>query len=166
MSNEIQEMQKELETIRSKAAEDQKSPDYIRMMGRNKRLLTNINKNAARSPWEWSWGLDYFVQFLKFMRDYYKLGKNVHAVEDKEWKKGVKYTRLEGIELALHYYDMWQNIEKDYVKIAKDEKDPGFHCVYKYGSAKKTYKKLAKVQKKYKHLFFKTVEEHIEEWWD
>lgn len=164
----------------NKILETKRSPEYIRMMAQNKRKLTNINKDAARNPWEWSFGLDYFVQFLRFMRDYYKMGENVWSIEDKEWKKGIKNTRLENIEKTLAYYDKWQNLEDEYIKIEKYGEikthdngdgtatidDLGCRCIYKYGSAKRTYKKLAKAQKKYKHLFFKMIEEHLEEWWD
>lgn len=169
-----------MEKVEEMTAPKERSPEYVRMMAQNRRKLTNINKDAARSPWEWSWGLDYLVQFLRFMRDYYKLGENVWGVEDKEWKKGVKYTRLETLEKTLAYYDKWQNLQDEYVKLEevgkpKFEKnndgtvtlvDTGYRCTYKYKTAKRTYKKLAKAEKKYKKLFFKMICEHIEEWWD
>lgn len=162
-----------MEKVQEMTAPKERSPEYIRMMGRNRRKLTNINRQAARSPWEWSWGLDYLVQFLRFMRDYYKLGENVWGAPEND-------TRLETLEQTLAYYDKWQNLDEEYIKGEKIgemqfEKnddgtatlvDTGYRFTYKYGSAKRTYKKLAKAEKKYKKLFFKMLYKYMESWWD
>ena len=75
----------------------------------------------------------------------------------------------------------WQNLDDEYITVIHHPEtykshenedgtitvdDLGFHCVYKYGSAKRTYKKLYKMKRKYKRLFFKTIAENIEKWWD
>ena len=118
------------------------------------------------------------------MQEYYKLGINVWAMErrdeDPKRYKNVP-TRYESISKALEYYDKWQNLEEEYITVVDHHEtykthengdgtvtidDLGFHCEYKYGSAKRTYKKLHKDQEKYKKLFFKTIMEHLEEWWD
>ncbi len=132
-------------------------------------------------PWEWSFGIDLLVEHLRWMRDYYTLGENVWGKEDKEWKKGIKYTRLEGIEKALYYYDMWKTVEDRYIFLTenptgsklKDNGDGtstvvefGYNVIYKCGTAKRTYKKIYKEERKYKRLFYKMLEEHMEEWWD
>ena len=181
----VKEAQEALDEIIEKNKKEAKeNPEYQAMMAKYKKSLGAINKDASKCPWEWSFGLDYFVEFLRFMQEYYKLGVNVWAMERKdEDPKRYKNvpTRYESISKALEYYDKWQGLEDEYVKVVDHPEtkkshenddgtitidDLGFHCVYKYGSMKRTYKKLHKAQEKYKRLFVKTVLEHIEEWWD
>lgn len=158
--------------------------DYQAMLEKYKKSLTHINAHACASPWEWSWGLNYFVEFLRFMKDYYALGVNVWAMERKD-EDPERYknapTRLETLTEAIAYYDKWQGLEDEYVKVVDHPEtykersngdgtvsidDFGCHCEYKYGSVKKTYEKLLEDQEKYKKLFFASLAEHIEEWWD
>lgn len=146
---------------------------------------------AEAKPWEGNYGLDALIIHLRWMREYYALGI-VHCVENKEWDKKEKHTRLETLELALTYYDKWQNLENEYIQIVPHDSgvkyhqnengtysidDPGYHCIYKYGpkgtSQKEvrkamiiTYRKLEQAQNKYKRLFFRTVEKYLESWWD
>jgi len=182
---EIEKIQDDLDSlIEKKSTEAKQNPEYLALMSKYKKSLTKINKSAYSGPWEWSWGLDYFVEFLRFMQEYYKLGINVWAMErrDEDPKKYKNYpTRYESISKALEYYDKWQNLEEEYIAVIDHPEtykshdngngtvtidDLGFHCEYKYGSAKRTYKKLHKDQEKYKKLFFKTVMRFMEEWWD
>ena len=154
------------------------------MLVKYKKSLTKINKDASASPWEWSCGLNYLVEFLRFMKDYYALGVNVWSMERKdEDPKRYKNspTRLDTLTKTLEYYDKWQGLEDEYIKVVDHTEtykehsngdgtvtidDLGCHCEYLYGSMKKTYEKLAKEQEKYKKLFFMSLAEHIEEWWD
>ena len=184
-TGKVKEAQDALDaTIEKNAKEAAENKDYQAMLAKYKKSLTNINKDACRSPWEWSWGLDYLVEFLRFMKDYYALGINVWAMErrdeDPKRYKNVP-TRLETLTKTLEYYDKWQGLEEEYIKVIDHHEtykehdngdgtvtidDLGYHCEYKYGSVKKTYKKLAKAQEKYKKLFFMSLAEHMEEWWD
>lgn len=155
-------------------APKERSKEYKDMMAKHKKILDGINREGHQSPWEWSFGLDYFVAFLRFMKDYYTLGENVWSVDDDT-------ERLETISKALEYYDTWQTLEEEYIRVVHHPEtrkthdnedgtvtvdDLGYHCEYRYGSMKKTYKRLYKAQKKYKKLFFDTVAENIEKWWD
>jgi len=185
---EVQEVIDKLEALRSKP----RSPEYISMMDNHRKELTEIVENAG--PWEWSYGLDAFVEHLKWMRDYYKLGENVWAAEmrDEDPKRYKNYpTRLETLEKTLNYYDKWQNLEDEYVQVVEhgpmkweDNQDgtstlvdSGVTITYKFGPKGKsqrarrramliTYKKLHKAERKYKKLFFKAVEKYLESWWD
>jgi len=171
---EVKKALEKLDELKNKP----KSPEYEAMMDAHRKEWTEIAENAG--PWEWSYGLDALIEHIRWMRDYYKLGENVWGQEDKEWKKGVKYTRLETLEKALYYYDRWMNLEDEYITVehygemkshdngdgTSTIDDLGFRCVYKYGSMKKTYNKLYKAQQKYKKLFFKTVFKYLESWWD
>ena len=184
-TGKVKEAQDALDALIEKnTKEATENKDYQAMMAKYKKSLTNINKDACHSPWEWSWGLDYLVEFLRFMKDYYTLGVNVWAMERKdEDPKRYKNapTRLETLTKTLEYYDKWQGLEEEYIKVIDHHEtykehdngdgtvtidDLGYHCEYKYGSMKKTYKKLVKAQEKYKKLFFMSLAEHMEEWWD
>lgn len=176
-----EDVKEALEAVDKLLEPKEHTPEYKKMMATHKRNLTRIFKQGNQCPWEWGFGLDYLVEFLRFMADYYRLGENVQSKEDCEWQKGVKYTRLQTLEQTLEYYDKWQNVEDEYIKVIhhpetyKEQEnedgtvtivDFGCHCEYKFGSAKKTYKKLYKVQTKYKKLFFKNLFKYIETWWD
>ena len=178
VSDKVKEAQAKLDEL---LAPKEHSEEYNAMMAEYRRNLNKINRDANHSPWESGWCLDYLVEFLRFMQAYYKLGENVHSKEDCEWKKGVKYTRYESITKTLEYYDAWQNLEDDYIKVVYHPEtykshenddgtvtvdDLGYHCEYKYGSMKRTYRKFNKAYKKYRARFFKYLGEHIEEWWD
>ena len=174
------------EIIESNKKKAKENPEYQEMMKHFKKSLSDINKEACQSPWESSWALDYFVEFLRFMQAYYKLGVNVWAMERKdEDPKRYKNvpTRYESLTQAIAYYDKWQGLEDEYIQVELpenfkdlfDEPDETGCCryrsenvktTYKYGSVIKTYKKLHKEQEKYKKLFFMSLAEHMEEWWD
>ncbi len=178
LSPEYKEAKEKIEELMNK----EHSADYDAMFLQHTSELKDIA--AATTPFDYSYGLDFLVQHLRFMRDYYKLGENVWGMEKKdEDPKRYKNipTRLETLEKALYYYDKWINLEDEYIKVVDhpetfkehDNGDGtftidnlGFHCEYKYGSMKRTYKKLHKAQEKYKKLFFKTLACYCESWWD
>ena len=158
------------------------SEEYYAMIKQHKDALTDINERGAESPWEYSFGLDYLVEFLRSMRDYYERGENV-------WADDEKPTRLETLNKTLDYYEMWISAEDRYIQVIEHPEtyktqdnndgtvtviDLGFHCEYRCGKKFKTgrkamkhcYKQIRKEQKKYKHLFFKMLEKYMEEWWD
>jgi len=176
LPEEVKEITNKLEEIKNAP----RSPEYLAMMDAHHKEWMEIAENAG--PWEWSYGLDAFIEHLKWMRDYYKLGENVWAAEENEDKRYKKVpTRLQTIEKTLYYYDKWQNAENDFIKIVehpetyKSREEPdgtiviedlGYHWEYKYKSIKRTYKKIAKVQNKNKKLFYKMLYKYMESWWD
>lgn len=184
-TGKVKEAQDALDAaIEKNSKEAAENKDYQAMLAKYKKSLAHINTHACASPWEWSWGLNYLVEFLRFMRDYYALGVNVWSMErkDEDPKRYKNYpTRLDTLTKTLEYYDKWQGLEDEYVKVVdhpetyKERSNGDWtvsiddfwrHCEYKCGSMKKTYEKLAKEQEKYKKLFFASLAEHIEEWWD
>lgn len=82
------------------------------MLKTYRKSLKNIAKEC--SPWDYGWSIDFLIEHLKFMRDYYTLGENVMAVEDKEWKPGEKYTRLEMINQILAAYEEFDDYSPDF----------------------------------------------------
>lgn len=157
--------------------------DFDDMMEKYDKELSELHNYAKTSPYEWGCGFNYFIKFLEFMRDFYGLGQNVFSEEDciSDRRKRRELTRFESLSLALKYYDRWQNIEDEYITLvyhpetfnmthnADDTcsiKDCGIEVKYRYKTAKKTYNKMNKARKKYKKLFFKTLNKYIEGWWD
>lgn len=169
----------------------EKKKAYKKMMRKYKKLLRKDAK--AMVPWEWSFGLDALVDFLRWMLEYYELGYNVwameHRDEDPELYKGFP-TRAESLKETIYYYDRWHNCCEDYYKIAytpeelKKYLDLGFHLddeendtieksLRRAGTwtltlyeGKKNTEECHKAILDYKHKFFECLEEHLEEWWD
>lgn len=156
-----------------KIKKPQPSAQFVDMMTKHKNKMEELASSS--NPYDWAYGLESLIEHLRWMRDYYELGENVCAMEST-----CKYSRLESIKLALSYYDKWTNSEKDFIQVIKTGEmkthyngndtytieDMGYKCVFKYGSSKKTYRKLRKYQQKNKKLFFKTLYKYIESWWD
>lgn len=159
------------------------SDDYYKMQHQYHTELARIAHQAG--PWEWSFMTDNLITYLCWMRDYYERGENVWGAPEKD-------RRLETIKKAIYYYERWQNIEEECIKVVEHPEtykehdngdgtvtieDLGFHCVYRYGPkgnskhARRramiiTNKKVYKLQQKYKKLFFKTIMKNLESWWD
>ena len=160
-----------------------KEKQYKDMMKRYKKLFKKDVENLC--PWDWSFGLDLLINFLKWMLDYYKLGYNVWAAEDP-----TKKTRVESLQETLKWYDRWMTCCDDYYKIAHNEEELkhylslGFHLVSKdeeisskfneehgYYSltlyeGRENVEACNKAYNDYKHKFFECLEKHLEEWWD
>ena len=163
---------------------------YKRMMRKYKKELKKILKEIG--PWEWGYITDYIITVIKWMRDYYKLGYNVMAMEDCDAfpEDAGKPTRLQSLNMAIQLYNRWQNVHDDYYKIAYTEEelkhylDLGFYLVNKtdgvekqlntkgwysltlYEDRSKNAEECNKAYKQCKHDFFDYLEEHLEEWWD
>jgi len=190
LNNEINDIAEKVDDI---AHDRNLSDNYWNMINSYKNELHEIVDHCH--PGESSYATNMFVTYLRFMRDFYQGGEGVYAMEMKdEDPKRYKNepTRLETLEKALYYYDKWQGVEEEYIKVvlhpetykSHDNKDGtvtvddlGFHCEYKYGpkgtskktrrkAMKITYKKMKKQQLKWKKKFYKVVFKYMESWWD
>ena len=167
-----------------------KKKDYQKMMRKYKKELKKILKETG--PWEWGHMTDFMITFINWMRDYYKLGYNVWAMEDCDAfpEDANKPTRLQSLNKAIQLYNRWQNVGEDYYKIAYNEKELkhylrlGFHLVNRtdgiekqlntkgwysltlYEDRSKNAEECSKAYIQCKHDFFQYLEEHLEEWWD
>ena len=168
-----------------------KKKEYNNIMKRYKKLFKKTAKDMR--PWDWSFGLDAFVDFLKWMYEYYKLGYNVWALDVTDPNEGIhtEKTRADSLKETLMYYDRWQTCCDDYYKIAKSEEEIkhyeklGFHVVSPkddaieqsmrktgrttlilYPDSKENVEKCDEAYRDYKHKFFECLEKYIEEWWD
>lgn len=113
--------------------------EYKKIFKKYKKQLNYLNKGAIKSPWEYSFGLSYFITFISFMKEYYDLGYNVHQAEENltAVQKSLKET--------IDAYNKWQNFDWN----QGDDID-----------------KWNKEYEKRRNKFFKLLSENIEDWWD
>lgn len=123
-------------------------------------------------------GVQLFVQYLEWVRDYYKNGENVHAAERFEWNPdAIQKTRLQMIEEIINEYNEWQTCEEKYFKVVldgeyKDHKNPdgtytvdslGSHLEYSLGDRDLTIKAFNDEYGFHRKKFFELLNEYIEE---
>lgn len=157
-----------------------KKKTYKKMMKHFRKLLSDDVKNAC--PSDWGFGLDLFIDFLKWMQAYYELGYNVWAYEKKDENPELYRdvpTRADSLSETIFYYNKWQNVASDYYKIARNEKEVkhylelGFYqdedrkgTFRLYKDRKQNVNECHKAEEDYKHKFFECLEKYIEYWWD
>lgn len=160
-----------------------KQREYRKMMRKYKRAMRKSARECA--PWDYSFGLDGFIIFLTWMRDYYKLGVNVMALDEPvtEKEKENFITRLQGLNMALQLYDMWQTADDKFFAYVTEDKvkeytdkgwfcsgqsvnEPEIYCLRKYESFSQTAKEFNEYYTKCRMDFFTWVGEHISQWWD
>ena len=54
---------------------------YRKMIKKNRKKIMLLAKDASTKPFDYELGLKMFVAYLEFMKDYYKLGAHVVAIE-------------------------------------------------------------------------------------
>lgn len=166
-----------------------KKKQYKRMMRRYRKLL---KKDARHSrPWDWSFGIDALINFLRWMHDYYKLGYNVWAIDVIDSNEAIhtEKTREDSLKETIYWYDRWMNVDDDFIKIAHTKEelkhylDLGFHLqehdevdkslkhmrlyyLTLYEDYSKNCDELQKAYDSCKHKFFECIEKYLEEWWD
>jgi len=78
MGKEKDNFMQELKDIQEK----DKKQKYNKMCREYRKKLVQIGKDAG--PWDYCFGLEFLIEHLRFMRDYYALGYNVWGEEDKK----------------------------------------------------------------------------------
>jgi len=147
----------------------QRKKQYWKMIKKYRKKLDELNQGARTRPWDWGFGLDYFVTYLEFMKEYYDLGWNVWQSDEKLIT--VKKTLKETLDA---YYD-WTTWESKYFH--HDEEDVYTWEKQEDGSIKITdkYPELFEKQsleyfnEQYnikRNKFFALVSENLEWWWD
>lgn len=154
------------------------SKKYHKMMKKHKKNIMAQARNASVDPFDWEPGLWMLVQHLYFMRDYYELGENVWAKEDKEWRDDVKYTRLEMINQILNEYEGWMNChDKYFIHHDTGGKENGKGIIINgertdwwiedlIPDYKANVEAFNKEYIKHKRKFFKLLADYIEYLWD
>ena len=121
------------------------------------------------------------------MRDYYKLGYNVMAMEDCDAfpEDASKPTRLQSLNMAIQLYNKWQDCDHEYFilvdnDLVKTMQESGYHYTkdgnrelhpdQTYMFKGKTFSEAVSAfnveYKRRKAEFFEYLCEHLEEWWD
>ena len=157
------------------------SDGYYDMIDAYKNELHKIVDESH--PGEWSYGMDMFVTYLKFMKDFYHGGEGVMAMEQRD-EDPIRYknepSREETLTKAIEYYEKWQHISDDYFRVLDcpvREDGRNWKCEYRfrpdgkwYPSSRKVVKKWHKfkykIEQKYKRKFLAVVNRYLESWWD
>ena len=162
-----------------------RSKEYKQMLKKYKKLIMKSAREATKSPWEAMFGLDMFINFMNFMKDYYTLGENVWQVDES------KQEVIDTLTQTLNEYDAWQNCEDKYTKVLlktnenfeKERKHflrLGYHeqpCnderLFKdvvfltlYEDYKENNTQMIKEYVEHRDNFFKLISNNISKWWD
>lgn len=130
-----------------------RSKEYKRMMRKYRKEAKKITKEMG--PWEFSWSIDFIINHLKWMKDYYTLGENVLAMEDKEWNHNEKYTRLEMVDQLLDAYYAFSDYEWPSLKDIEDEDE-----------RKRISNQSLQKYNNLRHDFYRLLEKNFEKLWD
>lgn len=57
----------------------EKRKQYLKDIKTHRKNLVAIAKDAG--PWDYGWSIEFFIEHLRMMKDYYTVGYNVHALE-------------------------------------------------------------------------------------
>lgn len=160
------------------------SKKYKQILKQYRKSILKCAKEASKCPWESMFGLDMFVEFLKYMKDYYTLGENVFQCD--ECKENV----IDTLTKTLSEYDAWQHCEDNYTKVLykndinynkdlkhwlrlgyhlQEQTDPLFTNVvflHKYEDFQENVKEMTKEYLEHRKNFFNLICENIETWWD
>lgn len=130
------------------------SKEYRKMMKKYQKEAIKLSKECK--PWDSGWSIEFLINHLKWMKEYYTLNENVHSVENCLWDKKTKYTRLEMIDKILNVYNTVENyrFDLDYFASLSEEE-------------RKTFLKQRKeIYNNLKHEFYMLLEEYMPQLWD
>ena len=124
----------------AKSLERKRRREYKRMFSRNMRKIKRIVKSKDFGPWDFCYGIDLFIAFLRFMEDFYSLGYNVWALDEDDNGK----SRLGSLRATLEAYEEYRR--------------------YKYDSDVDEWKHERELE--LCHRVFSLLEDNLESWWD
>lgn len=127
---------------------------YKNMIKKYKKELTELNRDARTRPWDWSFGLDYLIAYMRFMQEYFTLRSEDE--ESDEWAVKAKDTLTE----TLNAYEDWQHCHLSEEYFSHTE-DGAIEFIGDESVLKEHNKELNKRRKK----FFTLLSKHIESWW-
>ena len=153
--------------------------EYKCMIKKYQKKFKKMAKDV--NPWDYYFGLNFLIEHLKFMRDYYELGENVWAQE----VEGVP-TRLQILNMILVELNDWQKCDDKYIKIVlihneEDRKEVDKLCsqgyyiykdknnvviLHKYDTNEKNLKEFEKEYSYHRKRFFELLGTYIEYLWD
>lgn len=164
--------------------EKQLRKQYFKMIKKNRKELDSLNRAARTRPWDWSFGLDYLIAYMEFMRDYYNLGWNVWQTDETlvPLKKSLDetleaYKKWDECVLDHFYPEAFKIAEQQYYNLCREEnKKVDLNEKEKYikecispDEWPFTEENLNKYGEEYirrRNKFFQLLSENIEKWWD
>lgn len=165
----------------------EKKQSYKKMMRRYKKLFKKYAKEIC--PYDYRFGTEPFIDFLRWMQEYYELGYNVWAMERKDEDQATykdALTRAESLKQTIYYYDRMDNCHDDYFKVVFEEEEmkrlvkmgwtlqprtntdflTNSYFLTLYPTHKQCSDECNKAYGEWKHKFFESLERYISEWWD
>ena len=130
------------------------SKSYKKMIKKYKKELTELNRDASIRPWDWAFGLDYFIAYMRFMQEYFTLKENED--ESDEWATRAKNTLTE----TLNAYEDWKNCSLSEEYFSHTE-DGAIIFTGDESVIEEHNKEYARRRKK----FFTLLSKYIESWW-
>lgn len=160
---------------------------YRQVKRRHQKIFRKLAKHVI--PTDYGFMMEFFIEYLKYMADYYKNGCAVG--DDPE---GIK-PRLQTINMALQLYRHWyEECEDEYFTLVEPSEVEKYKAkgwvvpdternsaalnaldktrmvnwvfMHRYPTFKETTDLFVKEYAKRRKEFFDYVAEHIEEWWD
>lgn len=136
--------------------ERQQRKEYFKMLKHYKKTIRALAKDASTKPFDWQFGMDLFIEYMKFMKEYYEIGYNVWACEITK-----KCTRAKSLAMTLDEYNTWMDndsaIFDKYYKKTEDAK------ALSAEEAAKAYSSEINLHKK---KFFNYLFKYLQDWWD
>ncbi len=130
------------------------SKSYKKMIKKYKKELTELNRDARTRPWDWAFGLDYLIAYMRFMLEYFTLKSDEE--ESDEWATRAKNTLTE----TLNAYEDWQHysLSEEYFSHTED----GSIVITADESVLEEYNNELEARK---NKFFTLLSKYIESWW-
>ena len=122
-------------------------------------------------PYDYGFGLDMFIQFLKFMQTYYQEDINVHTLEVEGYE-----SRLDGITHALNEYDAYLHVSDslqlpteivgDVEVLGKIYKSPEQITGIETNNTKEELEEVQRKETEHWNNFWNIVRDNMLTWWD
>lgn len=132
---------------------------YRQNIKQHRKILTKLVKEA--SPYDYGFGLDLFVQFLKFMQDYYEEGINVHALEVEGYAP-----RLESITQALDEYEKYLEYEQGLPSSWEILRSDGTHMFAHADYSIEALDEHNRKTEEHWNNFWNIIRDNMLTWWD
>lgn len=138
------------------------SKKYRKMMKSYKKELKKLAKKAA--PWEYGFLEEYFITYLRFMKDYFELGENVWQVDE------TRIPIVESLSGALNAYNEYESAWDPFFEVfGQDIDDKDIEEISRPLPSKDINKILEKCHRKEDRAwnkFWKIVQKDFKRWWD
>lgn len=144
---------------------------HNKLVKKHRRLLTKMAKEAL--PLDYGYGLEMFIHFIEYMKDYYETGENIWGYMEAE--DGTLYdNRLEQISEALEKYKAYANVFNDFETTIESVEEEsitlhGKSTVFSSTTVKYNKEELDKLLKKEQEhwdSFWNFIRDNLRNWWD